>query len=272
MTAPLKPPMVYLGAKTSIAAKIVALLPEHTHYVEPFAGSLAVLLAKPPSVAETVSDIDHDLMAFWEALRDHPDELERACALTPHSRAEYYRSLEPTDGLATVERARRVWVRITQGSSRTLRHGGMWARYVSYGPRAKPMGEQLNTLAERIRPAADRIANVSLDSRPALAMITKYGRGEDNLLYLDPPYVDTVTSNNRYAHPMGSPEEHHELLTAALACRSAVAISGYPSDQYDTALAGWRRHEIPARTGGRGTRTRPATEILWVNRPPKNTL
>ena len=40
------PPMPYYGGKQSIARKIVELLPEHEHYVEPFGGSLAVLLAK----------------------------------------------------------------------------------------------------------------------------------------------------------------------------------------------------------------------------------
>lgn len=67
---------------------------------------------------------------------------------------------------------------------------------------------------------------------------------------------------------MSSIEDHTQLLDAALACKSAVAISGYPSDLYDTLLHTWHRWEIPARTGGRGARTRAATEILWVNRPP----
>jgi hypothetical protein len=39
------PPISYYGGKTRIAGRIAALLPAHGHYVEPFAGSLAVLLS-----------------------------------------------------------------------------------------------------------------------------------------------------------------------------------------------------------------------------------
>jgi DNA adenine methylase len=83
-----KPPVTYYGGKTTIAARIVSLLPRHRHYVEPFAGSLAVLLAKPPSPMETVNDIDRDLMTFWRVLRERPADLGRACVMTPHSRRE----------------------------------------------------------------------------------------------------------------------------------------------------------------------------------------
>lgn len=72
----LKPPLSYFGGKTMVAPQIAALLPSHEHYVEPFAGSLAVLLAKPRSDHETVSDIDGDIMAFWRVLRDRPGDLE----------------------------------------------------------------------------------------------------------------------------------------------------------------------------------------------------
>jgi len=51
------PPFTYFGGKTRLAEKIVATFPAHGHYVEPFAGSLAVLLAKPRSRMETVNDI-----------------------------------------------------------------------------------------------------------------------------------------------------------------------------------------------------------------------
>jgi hypothetical protein len=41
-----------------IADRLAVMLPEHAHHVEPFAGSLAVLLAKKPSRLETVNDLD----------------------------------------------------------------------------------------------------------------------------------------------------------------------------------------------------------------------
>lgn len=38
-------PLKWHGGKHYLAARIVALMPPHTHYVEPFAGGLSVLLA-----------------------------------------------------------------------------------------------------------------------------------------------------------------------------------------------------------------------------------
>lgn len=49
----LKPPVPYYGGKQRLADRLVELLTriEHEHCVEPFAGSLAVLLAKPKVLA-----------------------------------------------------------------------------------------------------------------------------------------------------------------------------------------------------------------------------
>jgi hypothetical protein len=117
----------YYGGKTRVADRIVDLLPPHQHYVEPFAGSLAVLLAKRPSKLETVNDLDGDMCAFWRALREQPAALIQACALTPHSREEYGRSAD-RDGCSDVERARRVWVKLTQGRAGVLRRSGWRTR------------------------------------------------------------------------------------------------------------------------------------------------
>src|SRR6185312_8497684 len=115
MGAPVQPPIIYAGGKTILAPKIAALFPPHRHYVEPFCGSLAVLLAKPESPMETVNDLDQALQAFWRVLRDRPDDLARACALTPHSLAEFAAAEDVDEPADELEQARRVWVRLTQG-------------------------------------------------------------------------------------------------------------------------------------------------------------
>ena len=66
----MKPPFTYFGGKTAIAEQIADLLPPHEHYVEPFAGSLAVLLAKPPRRWRRSTTSTADLMTFWRVLRD----------------------------------------------------------------------------------------------------------------------------------------------------------------------------------------------------------
>lgn len=96
----LRPPFPYFGGKQTLGPRIAALLPEHRHYVEPYCGSLAVLLSKEPAPFETVNDLDAELVTFWRVLRERPDELARVCALTPHSRAEYDLADDRTGGPA----------------------------------------------------------------------------------------------------------------------------------------------------------------------------
>ena len=54
----LPPPTNHYGGKTRVAPWIAGLLPAHRTYVEPFAGSGAVLFAKAPSPTEILNDLD----------------------------------------------------------------------------------------------------------------------------------------------------------------------------------------------------------------------
>lgn len=55
----------YPGSKWNIAKDIVALIPEHKSYLEPFFGSGAVLFTKSPSKIETINDIDGDVVNLF---------------------------------------------------------------------------------------------------------------------------------------------------------------------------------------------------------------
>ena len=67
----------YPGAKNRLAPWIVQYIPKHKVYLEPFAGSLAVLFHKPRCHIETVNDINEEVTNFFHILRDFPEELER---------------------------------------------------------------------------------------------------------------------------------------------------------------------------------------------------
>lgn len=264
MTAP---PMAYYGGKTRLASKIAALLPPHEHYIEPFAGSLAVLLDKKPSRMETVNDLDGLLMTFWRVLRDKPEQLTRACALTPHSRSEYLAAREASlEDLDDVERARLIWVQIAQGRGGTLRKTG-WRCYVDPAGCSSGMPQYLAGYVDRIAAAAERLHHVSLENRPALEIIEQYGGFPNCCLYVDPPYIGTSRAGGggTYRHEMRSDGEHEELLGALLNCRASVVLSAYHSKLYDRRLADWARVEIPTMTGQAKT-SHARTEVIWSNR------
>lgn len=264
----MKPPFAYYGGKTTLAGFIAGLLPDHRHYVEPFAGSLAVLLAKPREQFETVNDLDGDIVLFWRVLRDRGQELAWACALTPHSRAEHAASYD-LDVDDELERARRVWVRLSQGRAGMLRKTG-WRFYRDAARRTGSMPWTLNAYADRIWEAAERIAGVSLECRPAIDVIRDYGQHPSVALYVDPPYLGTTRGwGSQYRHEMRDEDAHRELAGALNACRSSVILSGYPSPLYDELYDGWDRIEVPAFTGQGGTgghRGGERTEVLWSNR------
>lgn len=74
----LKAPFPWFGGKSRAAHLIWSRLGDVSNYVEPFAGSLAVMLARPhtPRI-ETVNDRDCYLANFWRALKSDPERVAR---------------------------------------------------------------------------------------------------------------------------------------------------------------------------------------------------
>ena len=76
----LKAPFPYFGGKSRVAGVVWRALGDPKHYIEPFCGSAAVLLARPPSQPtdarcrnEIIGDLDCYLVNFWRALKADPD-------------------------------------------------------------------------------------------------------------------------------------------------------------------------------------------------------
>ena len=78
----LRAPFPWFGGKRKVADVVWrAFGPGIANYVEPFAGSLAVLLGRPngPGKIETVNDRDAMLANFWRAIRGNPEGVADLC-------------------------------------------------------------------------------------------------------------------------------------------------------------------------------------------------
>ena len=74
----IKAPFPWFGGKSRAAEAVWSALGDVDHYVEPFAGSLAVLLRRPHKAnrayhSETVNDADGLLVNFWRAVQAEPE-------------------------------------------------------------------------------------------------------------------------------------------------------------------------------------------------------
>ena len=232
------------------------------YYVEPFGGSLAVLLNKPRARVETANDLDGLVVNFYRVLRDCPDELARAIELTPWARAEYEESDMPTED--PVERARRFAVRCAMAFGSTLARRPGWRHSIGADDRKTQTTSYHNTwrnMPESIKLAAERLRDVQFENRPALDVIKQYG-GPDMLIYADPPYVrgTRTLSGGMYRWEM-TDTEHEMLLKMLASTESMVLLSGYDCRMYRDMLSGWD----VATKQTRGDSASVRTECLWIN-------
>jgi hypothetical protein len=115
-------PLKWHGGKHYPTQQIVARMPPHTHYVEPYSGGLAVMLAKPyEGVSEVVNDLNAGLTNFWRVLQDAAlfRQFRRRVEVVPFSEAEWQDAAALLDKMSRssrpdVERAVRFFVRCRQ--------------------------------------------------------------------------------------------------------------------------------------------------------------
>lgn len=275
MSSKLTQPLKWHGGKHYLATKIVALMPRHLHYCEPYFGGGAVLLAKDPEgVSEVANDLNRNLMNFWSVIRD-PDkfvQFKRFTDATPFSEDEWKNSRDwmmrygEGDG-CNVPRAFNFFVLCRQSlAGRMKGFTGITKTRVRRG-----MNNEVSawlTAVEGLPAVHERLKRVLILNRPALEVIEGQD-GKDTLFYLDPPYLHETRATTTEYGPLEMTEaDHGALLDMIVGCRGKVILSGYRSELYDQSLAVWRRVdvELPNQAAGGKTKRR-MTECLWCNFP-----
>jgi DNA adenine methylase len=261
----------WYGGKFSHLEWLLPLLPQTPYYCEPFAGSGAVLLNRPPSGVETYNDMDGEVVNFFRVLRDQPQELQRVMALTPFSREEFAQACQLDGSLPPLERARRFYVRARQvrtGLAQTA-SVGRWANCTNT-IRAGMSGVVSRWLGavEQLPDIALRLVRVQIENRPAVDCINLYD-SEDTLFYCDPPYIhETRGDSKAYAYEM-TDEHHAELADLLNATKGKVALSNYDCPFMDRLYPAkrWRKlHFERTNHSTKGVRT----ETLWLNYDPED--
>lgn len=270
----MRPPYPYYGAKVRLSAHLVGLMPAHRVYLEPFFGSGAVFFAKAPGPVEILNDADDAVVTFLQVLRDRPEDLLAACALTPHARSEHERAqLETEEVLDEVERARRFWVRANQGFAKTTH---TWTGWSVTTARNQALPSSFATRLARFRPCAERLLGASIECCDGADLVDRLAT-TDSVVYVDPPYLASTRNHRRaghegdYRHDMLDEASHRRLAEVLTTTPAKVLISGYDSDLYAQLYRDWQRttYEVVSHSANSKSRTRSKRlEVVWTNYEP----
>lgn len=267
--AKLDPPLKWHGGKHYLASRIIAMMPPHVHYVEPYFGGGAVMLAKDyEGISEVANDINGSLYHFWKMLQEpaYFQAVKKRLEATPFSEDEFNASKALPIEVSWEEKAASFFIQCRQSLAGRMKDFATLSR----NRIRRGINEQASawlTAIEGLPIVHERLKRVVILNRDALDVIRQQD-GEHTLFYLDPPYLhETRATTGEYAHEM-TREQHAQLLLSIAAIKGKFLLSGYDSELYRNYEKdnGWKRteFELPNNSAG-GDVKRRMKEIVWSN-------
>lgn len=248
----------YIGGKNRLAKSIIEIFPEHTTYVEAFAGGAQVLFRKNPSPVEILNDLDGELVNVYRCAQQHYQELIRYFEYVLVSRRwfDLFKGTDPST-LTDIQRAAR-YLYLLRNSFASLVRNPVYHRNVVQPPNFNP-----ETIPELLENAHKRLARVQLECAPYDEIIDRFDR-PTTLFYLDPPYF----GRKQYRHNLG--EADFEKLAGQLAKirgRFILSLNDVPEVRTlfrDFHIQGVELHYTSQKEAGKRYK-----EVLIMNFKPK---
>lgn len=271
----------WFGAKRILADTIVQELGQHRAYWEPFCGSMAVLLAKPPSSHETVNDLHGELVNLARVLQDETLAMTLYVRLsrTLCSEALYAEARESlaveASGKVDLDRAYNYFVVSWLGRSGVAGSNGGKVFAVRWTPGGGHGGVRFRNAVASTPEWHERLRSVVILNQDAFDVLAKIDDAKGTAIYCDPPYLPESRPRRKscvYEYDFTSAD--HARLAEALGRfrRARVVVSYYDSRRLDELYPTWVKRAVPitkgmANTGGRTPGAVTAPEVLLLNGP-----
>lgn len=294
-------PFPYFGGKRRAAPIIWDALGDPGGYVEPFAGSAAVLLARPVVIGkrvETLNDADGWLVNAWRSIQLSPDEVAKHCEwpvteIDYHARLAWLQARRDADLVAWLEgdpehhdaKAAAWWLyvsacgigdpwgsgpwRVVDGHLRKAGNAGQGVnrKLPHLGDAGQgydtPLRAYMQALSVRLRDVRITCGDWKRVVTPSVIRATRGGDGSVGIL-LDPPYT---TGADLYGHV--DADVSHAVREW---CRTAnaslrIVLCGFEDDHEALLADGWRK--VQGKSGSAsGYSTDPKAhkrERLWLS-------
>ena len=188
----------YYGGKYKIAEWILSHFPKNyirMHYIEPFAGGLAVFFKKNISRLESISDLDKNLFHLYKNIRDNYTQLYYKIDNTLYSENDFYLAKNILKGkeASSIDRAWAIYIKLNLIFSGTS-HGG-FGYTISSRFREKvdfvQHPQRFHNTKKLLNRIKDRLYHTQIFNRPADFFIDRCKDNKEVLMYLDPPYPST---------------------------------------------------------------------------------
>lgn len=182
-----KPIIGRAGGKSRILKPILARIPPHTTYVEPFVGGGSVFFAKSPTPKEVINDKDAALYTIYKGVQDTP----LCCHFTPSR--EHWISLK--------ERSNRGEALAPCEEMELIRYSfSLKGKPAGYAP--KSSNTQRGAMTKCYDAQHQRLQQTTVLNQDALDVIKAYD-GKDTFMYIDPPYAGMCYYGNmRLGNPL----------------------------------------------------------------------
>lgn len=247
-------PLAYIGGKRAVAKEIIAVLPKHVTYVEPFAGGAQIFFAKEPSKVEVLNDLDGELVNFYRVIQRHYEELIRYMRFTIVSRTVFDLLKAANVGqLTDIQRAARMlYLQKTSYAGRVTRQNFRTGI-------VQPPGLNPERIPELIEETHERLARVLLECLPYEKVLAKYD-SPATCFYVDPPYFEV----KHYKFNL-DPDDFRTLAERLGAIKGSFVLSLNDVPEVRTIFGAFRIRSIEMPYTAQKTAGKRFKEVLITN-------